>query len=72
MAYFLCWLRFANQDRISVEPKEPHVTLINKVTKLPVRRLELRAPDGRMFMAEIRRIIRRRSWVSLFDPFEVS
>ncbi len=34
------------------EPNEPHVTLVDRVTKLPVRRLELRAQDGRMLMAE--------------------
>ena len=31
---------------------EPHVTLVDRATKLPVRRLELRAQDGRMLMAE--------------------
>ena len=34
------------------EPNEPHVTLVDRATKLPVRRLELRAQDGRMLMAE--------------------
>ncbi|PST17649.1 transcriptional regulator [Rhizobium sp. JAB6] len=34
------------------EPNEPHVTLVDRATKLPVRRLELRAHDGRMLMAE--------------------
>jgi len=34
------------------EPDEPHVTLVDRVTRLPVRRLELRAQDGRMLMAE--------------------
>ncbi|NLS01135.1 helix-turn-helix transcriptional regulator [Rhizobium sp. P38BS-XIX] len=33
-------------------PNEPHVTLVDRVTSLPVRRLELRAQDGRMLMAE--------------------
>jgi len=28
------------------------VTLVDRVTHLPVRRLELRAQDGRMLMAE--------------------
>ncbi|MBB3428164.1 DNA-binding HxlR family transcriptional regulator [Rhizobium sp. BK312] len=34
------------------EPNERHVTLVDRATKLPVRRLELRAQDGRMLMAE--------------------
>ncbi|GES53184.1 HxlR family transcriptional regulator [Rhizobium sp. ERR 1071] len=34
------------------EPNEPHVMLVDRATKLPVRRLELRAQDGRMLMAE--------------------
>jgi DNA-binding HxlR family transcriptional regulator len=34
------------------EPNELHVTLVDRATKLPVRRLELRAQDGRMLMAE--------------------
>lgn len=34
------------------EPNEPHVTLVDRAAKLPVRRLELRAQDGRMLMAE--------------------
>ncbi|ASW04868.1 winged helix-turn-helix transcriptional regulator [Rhizobium sp. 11515TR] len=34
------------------EPNEPHVTLVDRATRLPVRRLELRAQDGRMLMAE--------------------
>ena len=34
------------------EPNEPHVTLVDRATKLPVRRRELRAQDGRMLMAE--------------------
>ncbi|MDR6901480.1 helix-turn-helix domain-containing protein [Rhizobium miluonense] len=34
------------------EPNEPHVTLVDRATKLPVRRLELRAQDGRIIMAE--------------------
>ena len=34
------------------EPGEPHVTLVDRVTNMPVRRLELRAQDGRMLMAE--------------------
>ncbi len=34
------------------EPNEPHVTLVDRATKLPVRRLELRAQDGRTLMAE--------------------
>lgn len=33
-------------------PKEPHVSLVDKRTSLPVRRLELRAQDGRMLGAE--------------------
>ncbi|MGV1758880.1 winged helix-turn-helix transcriptional regulator [Rhizobium sp. A22-96] len=33
-------------------PGEPHVTLVDRKTHQPVRRLELRAQDGRMLMAE--------------------
>jgi DNA-binding HxlR family transcriptional regulator len=33
-------------------PNEPHVTLVDRAANLPVRRLELRAQDGRMLMAE--------------------
>ncbi|MBN8949060.1 MULTISPECIES: helix-turn-helix domain-containing protein [unclassified Rhizobium] len=39
-------------DDFFFEPDEPHVTLVDRVTHLPVRRLELRAQDGRMLMAE--------------------
>lgn len=34
------------------EPDEPHVRLVDKATGLPVRRLELRAQDGRVVDAE--------------------
>ena len=34
------------------KPDEPRVTLVDRKTNLPVRRLELRAQDGRMLMAE--------------------
>lgn len=34
------------------DPDEPHVMLVDRETRLPVRRLELRAQDGRMLMAE--------------------
>lgn len=34
------------------QPDEPHVTLVDRKTNQPVRRLELRAQDGRMLMAE--------------------
>lgn len=33
-------------------PEEPHVSLVDKRSGLPVRRLELRAQDGRMLGAE--------------------
>ncbi|NTF43888.1 helix-turn-helix domain-containing protein [Rhizobium rhizogenes] len=33
-------------------PGEPHVTLVDRKSNQPVRRLELRAQDGRMLMAE--------------------
>ncbi|WP_267551218.1 helix-turn-helix domain-containing protein [Rhizobium rhizogenes] len=33
-------------------PGEPHVTLVDTKNNQPVRRLELRAQDGRMLMAE--------------------
>ena len=33
-------------------PEEPHVMLVDKQANLPVRRLELRAQDGRMLHAE--------------------
>ncbi|OCJ09571.1 HxlR family transcriptional regulator [Rhizobium sp. AC27/96] len=33
-------------------PGEPHVTLVDTKSNQPVRRLELRAQDGRMLMAE--------------------
>ncbi|NKJ40417.1 helix-turn-helix domain-containing protein [Rhizobium sp. SG570] len=38
-------------------PNEPHVVLVDKATHLPVRRLELRAQDGRMLMAEDTEVI---------------
>lgn len=34
------------------QPDEPHVMLVDRKTNQPVRRLELRAQDGRMLMAE--------------------
>lgn len=48
-------------------PEEPHVTLVDKKTNLPVRRLELRAQDGRMLGAEDTFII-----VPPVSPEEVS
>ncbi len=34
------------------QPDEPHVVLVDRVTNLPVRQLELRAQDGRILAAE--------------------